>query len=200
MSTPNTHPQQSAFAQRDPLPEVDRTFWQRWSPRSFSKWIIPKEELETIFDAARWSPSCNNEQPWRFHTVSCDSSRFPAFLELLNEGNRIWAKSASLLGFILAKRRFGTGSSPNGWAGFDCGAAWMAMTLQANLLGYHSHAMGGVKLELICQALHVDPEEYEAICGFVIGRRDPADTLPPKLAKREYPSPRKKLSETWIHH
>ncbi len=186
------------FSRRQPLPGVQAQFWQRWSPRAFDGEPIPDEQLRMIFDAARWSPSCNNEQPWRFHTAACDSPRFSAFLELLNDGNRSWAKTASLLGFVVCRTRLEKTGAINNWARFDSGAAWMGMTLQANGLGYHTHAMAGIKLELICQALHVDPVEFEPVCAFVIGTRVDPEILPAALQKREVPSQRKELAETWI--
>jgi nitroreductase len=186
------------FQHRQPRAGIDPRFWQRWSPRAFDGLPLPPENLEIIFEAARWSPSSSNEQPWVFHTADRDTPRFTAFLELLNDGNRVWAKTASVLGFLLCRRQFLKTGAPNAWASFDCGAAWMAMTLQANQLGYHTHAMAGVKLELICQALHLDEAIFEPICAFVIGTRDEPGTLPPALQKREVPSPRKALSEIWF--
>ena len=39
---------------------------ERWSPRSFTPQAISQGELATLFEAARWSASSFNEQPWRF--------------------------------------------------------------------------------------------------------------------------------------
>lgn len=191
-------PPQPDFQHRLPGDGIDPRFWQRWSPRAFDGRPIPREHVKIIFEAARWSPSCSNEQPWSFHTAGCDSPRFPAFLELLNDSNRVWAKTAALLGFLISRRRFQKSGAPNDWARFDCGAAWMALTLQANQLGYHTHAMAGIKLDVICQALHLEEETCEPVCAFVIGTRDEPETLPPALQKREIPSPRKTLTEIWF--
>ncbi|MEJ2545759.1 MAG: nitroreductase family protein, partial [Calditrichaceae bacterium] len=38
----------------------------RWSPRAFSEKPVEYDKLERVFEAARWSASCFNEQPWRF--------------------------------------------------------------------------------------------------------------------------------------
>lgn len=186
------------YSRRRPESGVAKQFWQRWSPRAYQAFAIPGADLRTIFDAARWSPSANNEQPWRFYSAGCDSNRFSAFLELLNDSNRVWAQAASVVGFLLSRTRFEHNGQVNPWARFDCGAAWMALSLQANALGYHSHAMAGIKLEVICQALHADPAEYEPICGFVIGKRADPAVLPPALQKREVPSQRKELDEIWF--
>ena len=38
----------------------------RWSPRSFTEEPVSEEDLMACLEAARWAPSSNNEQPWRF--------------------------------------------------------------------------------------------------------------------------------------
>ncbi|MYJ52003.1 MAG: hypothetical protein F4093_04955, partial [Gammaproteobacteria bacterium] len=49
---------------RIPLPGVSPLFVERWSPRSFAPTEIDDETLARLFDAARWSPSSFNDQPW----------------------------------------------------------------------------------------------------------------------------------------
>ena len=39
---------------------------KRWSPRAFNGEPVETEKLQRIFEAARWSPSASNEQPWAF--------------------------------------------------------------------------------------------------------------------------------------
>ena len=39
----------------------------RWSPRAYdAQNAIDEAKLATALEAARWSPSANNTQPWRF--------------------------------------------------------------------------------------------------------------------------------------
>jgi len=38
----------------------------RWSPAAFADRPLAAAELASLFEAARWAPSCFNEQPWRF--------------------------------------------------------------------------------------------------------------------------------------
>ena len=184
------------FSKRDPIEGGDQIFHQRWSPRSFKKTEIPQETLAAIFDAARWSPSCFNEQPWLFVTSSGNDD-FELFLSLLVEMNQQWAKNASLLGFIFSRRNFSHDGSPDFWAPFDCGAAWMALTMQAKMHGLYTHGLGGIYKADVHESLNVSPDEYEVICGFALGVIDSPDNLPEEFAKREFPSPRKSLSEIW---
>ena len=103
---------------------------------------IPSDNLKKIFDAARWSPSCVNEQPWLFFTASRDSDSFSDFLACLKESNQLWAKNAGTIGFLVSRRFFKTKDRENQLADFDCGASWMALTIQARFR-YFTHGMGG---------------------------------------------------------
>ena len=61
----------------------------RWSPRSFdSSHIISDNELETILEAARWSPSSMNAQPWRFLLGKRRDKNFQGLVSCL-EGNNL---------------------------------------------------------------------------------------------------------------
>jgi hypothetical protein len=51
---------------RNPEYDVDPVFLNRWSPRAMSGEGIGRKELLSLFEAARWAPSANNNQPWRF--------------------------------------------------------------------------------------------------------------------------------------
>ena len=59
----------------------------RWSPYSFSRRLIPREDLLSIFEAARWAASSFNEQPWRYLVASRDRREdFDRILSCLLEG------------------------------------------------------------------------------------------------------------------
>lgn len=183
------------FSQRDPAAGVDTLFHQRWSPRSFKKVEISEDDLKTIFDAARWAPSCFNGQPWRIYTSTPAS--FDRFLNLLGEGNQVWAKNAGVLGFMVAKLAFDHNGKPNAYAEFDTGAAWMTLTLQARKLGLYTHGMGGILHDQVYEAFNIDREQYKVIAGFAIGVIDTPDKLPEDKQKMEQPSARKSLQDIW---
>ena len=184
------------FSNRKPAAGTNELFFKRWSPRSFRKTEIPSNVLEAIFDAARWAPSCYNDQPWLIVTSSGHDD-FEDFLNLLTYGNKIWAKNAGLIGFIFSRKRFAHSGKPNAWSSFDCGAAWMSIALQSSLYGLYAHGMAGIKKDEICTKLHVSEKDYEVICGFAIGVIDNPDKLETDMAKREAPSARKPLDEVW---
>lgn len=180
------------FSDREALAGVDPLQVTRWSPRAFVKTAISDADLAVLFEAARWAPSCFNAQPWVFH-VSTDKT-FDQYLNLLLEGNQLWAKQASVLGFVVVKKSFAHNGKANAYAEYDAGAAWMAMTLQARQMGLYTHGMGGIKHEEVAAYLNLD-DDHKVVCGFAIGVATTPDTLPDELAAKEKPSPRKPLSE-----
>ncbi len=174
--------------------QINNMFLDRWSPRAFSAKSVSEKTAKTIFEAARWAPSCYNEQPWRF-LYALKGEKHELFLSLLVKQNQIWAHKAPLLSFMLAKNKFSLNNKENKWAQFDCGAAWLSAALQANELGLHAHAMAGFKPEKAYEKLEVDPDEYTIVCAIAFGYKEDPDELPPTLQKNEFPSSRKELSE-----
>ena len=190
-------PYEPDFSQRDPAEGVGDSFFKRWSPRSLKKVDIPEDVLTAIIDAGRWSPSCFNEQPWLFLTSS-NQEEFDLYLSLLIERNQQWARNASMLGFFICRRKFAGRDNENRWGKFDTGAAWMAMTMQANHFGLYTHAMAGVKFPEVYKQLEIPEGEFEVICAFAIGALDIPDKLPLEdFIEKEVPSGRKPLSEIW---
>ncbi|MBN1825226.1 MAG: nitroreductase family protein [Candidatus Eisenbacteria bacterium] len=174
--------------------EVDPQFTDRWSPRSFRPDPIPEEAVRSLFEAARWAPSSMNEQPWLFLYAVSDEER-ARFLEPLVEGNRIWAKRAPLLLYVLVRRAFEKNGKPNRTAPFDAGSAWMSLALQARKMGLYAHGMAGFDRQKAHEALGAPEEEYEVIAAVAVGRKGDPAALPENLAKRESPSGRKPLAE-----
>lgn len=180
------------FSERELAQGVVQAIASRWSPRAFRKAKIQDQDVQTLFEAARWAPSCFNAQPWQFHVSS--EQTFDDYLALLMEGNQQWAKNASLICFVVVKKSFEHNGSPNPYAEFDAGAAWMALALQARSMGLYTHAMGGVYHQQAAQYLGLD-DDHKVVCGIVIGVADTPETLPAELAAREKPSGRKPLAQ-----
>ena len=80
---------------RVPKTQVDSMFLDRWSPRAFLDEPIPEHQIKTLFEAARWAPSCYNEQPWLF-LYATEPEQRRIFTSLLVDKNQRWAASAPL--------------------------------------------------------------------------------------------------------
>lgn len=173
--------------------QIDRQFIERWSRRAFTSEPLTREELASVFEAARWAPSAANAQPWLFIYADTEPE-LARFRPLLRSSNRRWAERAPVLAFIFAKRHHGDGSV-NRTAQFDTGAAWMSLALQARTLGLVVRAMGGIYPELVYGELGVPESEYEVMCGLAIGHEGEPESLPPELQPKERPNTRRPLSE-----
>jgi nitroreductase len=182
---------------RIPENEVDSMFSDRWSPRAFLSDPIPSHHLASLFEAARWAPSCYNEQPWAFYYASTPESR-NVFLSALVEKNRLWAQKAPLLMFLVAAKHFSSTGKPNRHAPFDCGSAWLSLAFQARKLGYYAHAMAGFSQKKALEILNLDSEKHEVMAAIVVGRLGNSSSLPEDLEKIEMPNQRKPNQEVSI--
>jgi len=185
------------FNHRRAQVHVDPMFLDRWSPRALSPERIPEEQLKMLFEAARWAPSCSNEQPWLFLYADTGED-LELFRSLINDSNRRWTDNAPVLCFLITRKRFSRNEKPNNWAAFDAGAAWMSLALQARRLGLYAHAMAGFHRDTIYEVLEIPEDDYKAICAIAIGRYGDAQSLPEDLRKREAPNTRKPLSDVFI--
>ncbi len=173
-------------------PLVDPVFVDRWSPRAFSDRPVDQEHLDAVFEAARWTPSWMNNQPWLFY-YETDGPGRDAVLETFMEFNRGWAARASVVGLVLA--RTGLEGFMARTRDFDTGAATMAMTLQATKLGLSVHLLGGIEVDAAHELTGTDPEDTIVLAGFVLGHQGDPSILEEKLQDREQPSDRKAIEE-----
>jgi nitroreductase len=170
---------------------------ERWSPRAFGKQSIRHESLLSIFEAARWAPSANNDQPWYFLISSKDDeAEFGRMLECLVEGNRVWAKTAALLAIAVTRKTYKHNGKPYRHAEYDTGQAVMALALQATALGLRVHQMAGFDAEKAREAYDI-PEGYEPMTAIAVGYPGDPSGLPEKLRQAEKAKrDRRILSET----
>ena len=177
---------------RDGSKIVDQQFVNRWSPRSMSGQALSKDQMAGLVEAARWSPSCFNLQPWRFIYSLKDDDYWKKFLGLLIDVNRLWVERAGAIVILLSIDRPSESEDLSPTAAFDTGSAWMSLALQAQTMGLVSHAMWGFHHEAVAEVINM-PSNMSARAMIAIGYPgDPAD-LPEKYQDREFPSSREPL-------
>jgi nitroreductase len=164
---------------RKPENRVDSLFLNRWSPRAMSGEQIARDELTTLFEAARWAPSAFNLQPWRFIYALRDTPHWNTFFSLLTEGNRLWAAKAAALIVIISKRtsEYKGNSAPNPTHSFDTGSACENLALQGSLNGLVVHAMAGFDHEKAKTELDI-PDDYQVEAIVAIGKKGSKQYLP----------------------
>lgn len=142
---------------------------RRWSPRDFSPRPIPPDVLRSLFEAARWSASCFNEQPWRFVIATQDEPEdFARVLDCLVPKNQEWARNAFVLGITSGTKTFAHNGTPNRYGLHDTGAALANLAIQASAHGIFVHPMGGFVHEKARTNLSI-PEDYDLGAAFAIG-------------------------------
>lgn len=171
---------------------MNPVFLDRWSPRGFSPEPLDDDELAAVFEAARWTPSWMNNQPWYF-VYETDGPDREALLDVFIESNRYWAQHAPVVGLVLARTELDGIMART--RDFDTGAAVMALNIQAAMLGISVHLLGGIDVDAAHELTGLDPADGSVICGFVLGRRGDPGALSEKHQARERPSPRKPVSE-----
>lgn len=173
--------------------DVDELFISRWSPRAMSGEEIDEATLMSLFEAARWAPSSNNNQPWRFIYARRNSPHWETVFNLLNESNQVWAKNAAVLIVVISKKTFDSGK-PAVTHSYDAGAAWGSFALMGSLKSLVVHGMQGFDYDKARQALGV-PDDYTVEAMIAVGRKGKKEDLPANLQEREFPNARKSVAE-----
>lgn len=131
-----------------------------------------------MLEAARWTPSAGNSQPWSFIVGLRGDATFDAFYETLARGNKSWAHRASAL--ILTLRQVASGPDHElpfaGYSQYDLGQAAAHLSIQAQALGLHAHQFAGFDHDA-AKARFAVPEHWEVTTGIAIGLLAPAEIL-----------------------
>jgi nitroreductase len=171
---------------------------RRWSTRAFDQHLpVEREKVLHLLEAARWAPSCFNEQPWRYLVFDgSDPEALNRARECLVEGNA-WAKEAPLLLISVARDNFTYNEEPNRTAQHDVGLASENLVLQAVELGLAAHQMAGFDVEQSRGEFEI-PTGFTPIAMIAIGYPYHGEfhALPEKLQARESaPRERKSIGE-----
>lgn len=169
---------------------------KRYSPRAFSGEPVEEEKIISLLEAARWSPSSMNEQPWRFIVgVKGKGETFNKIYDAIFELNQVWAQNAPVLILAVAKEFNDRNKQNNRYAEYDLGQAIAHLTLQATSLNLYLHQMGGFNSDKARKLFNI-PEGYTPMSVIAVGYLGNIDTLPEQLKFREKAKRnRKELSE-----
>jgi nitroreductase len=168
----------------------------RWSPRSFTGREVSPAILAKVFEAARWTASAYNEQPWRFLVGVRNSETYNKIFQSLIGFNQGWAGKAPVLILGVTSTKFSHNGTPNGFALYDLGAASSYLTLQAAALGLSTHQMAGYD-QAAARAAFAIPDDYALGSVIALGYQgEPAALDHEQLIAMEIaPRERKALSD-----
>src|SRR3954468_17844089 len=165
-----THPTNPASGLHELLAE-------RRSHRGFStERGVETETLLALLEAARWAPSANNSQPWRFGVARRGEPAFQALAAALAPGNQVWARHAAAL-VLLAARTVGDDGREQRWAVYDAGQAAAHLTVQAQAAGPAVHPLGGFAAAPAAEVFALG-DALEPVVVIAVGWHDPDAELP----------------------
>ena len=173
---------------------VHELITKRWSARAFANDPIDQHTLNTLLEAAAWSSSSMNEQPWLYVFAHKSSESFQKMHHTLMTGNK-WAGGAAVLLLSLARKNFTANGKPNRHYLHDVGAANTSLLLQAASMDIYGHMMGGFDMEQIVTQFNI-PEDLEPVCIIALGYLGDHEQLEEPFRSREVsPRSRKALDE-----
>jgi nitroreductase len=165
---------------------------KRWSPRAFSDQPIKEEQLQQLFEAARWAASSSNEQPWLYAYALQGTPAFEKLWNCLNPGNQPWTKNAAALVVTMVRTTFEKNGKNNPWAEHDLGMANAQLILQAADQDIYGHFMAGFNSDQASQVLQLEDTE-RPICMIALGYLGASENLEEPYKTREL-TPRKRKS------
>jgi nitroreductase len=165
--------------------DIHELFSGRWSPRAFSDKPVERAQLHQMLEAARWAPSSNNLQPWRFMVFDRQrhEAEFKRAFDTLMPGNQKWNVNVPVLVCVGAATLTPKGE-PAKTAAYDTGAASMSLVLEAHALGLATHQMGGFDRDAFRQAFAI-PDDIQLIAMIAIGHFGDRAQLDETLRERE---------------
>lgn len=157
---------------------------ERWSTRIFDR-SVPVDEaaLASALEAARWSPSANNTQPWRFIVARRGSKAFAAIYEALRDFNKSWAGDAGALLVAVAQTATDDGSAMH-FGQYDTGQAVAHFTVQAHAGGLSTHQMGGFDRAAVTQVFDL-PDNFAPLTVIAVGALGDLDGASEDVRARE---------------
>lgn len=168
---------------------------ERWSPRAFKESPLSLQQIGSLLEAARWSASCFNAQPWRIFVGSKEYSpeTWDKIFDTLVEFNQQWAKPCPLLVLTVARNTFPHNGQPNAHGWHDVGMATASMTLQAMAMGLHAHSMAGFDIDKAYTLFDIPRGgEYEPVAVTAFGVATTANELSDKGMREREEAPRER--------
>jgi nitroreductase len=165
------------------MSELSPLLANRWSPLAFDPVVeLTGAEVTSLLEAARWAPSADNAQPWRFVVGRRDDETYKRIFTNLSAGNQRWAGRASVL-LVGAHTSVLPNDGPD-HAAYDLGQAVAHLTVQATALRLHVHQMAGFDPDGLRADLEL-PADVRPHIVVAVGRLGDPLSLPEDLRRSE---------------
>jgi nitroreductase len=174
---------------------------RRWSTRAFdASRTISAAQITALAEAARWAPSCNNGQPWRFlmWNKATDAAGWQKAFDCLSAGNQAWCGNVPLFFLSCSANNWPDGKGPNRYGAHDTGMALFSLMEQATALGLSAHAMAGFNNDKAREVFAI-PADFTPQAMLAVGYQAAPDVLNDSVKEKEMaPRVRRPLNESFF--
>lgn len=168
--------------------ELKKIMESRRAFRSLRPAELSEDVLARLAEAARFAPSCFNNQPWRY--VFVDDPRTLQELHPALARTNAWATAGSMIIAVFSRPDLDCRIKGREYFLFDTGMATAFLILRATELGLVAHPIAGFNEELVKEVLHIPPD-MRVITLVIVGERSlqPGPLLTEKQAAVEAARP-----------
>ena len=177
---------------------LDTLIRSRKALRALQPVDISPEEVTKIAELVSLSPSCMNNQPWRYIFVQ-DPAILQSMFTALTRGNA-WAKNASMIVAVHSETSLDC-QIPNRdpYFLFDTGMATAYLILLLTEMGLVAHPIAGFDLDKAKEILHI-PQDKSLITLIIVGKHTSEfpEEMSEKQQENEGKRPKRKSVEEFI--
>jgi len=168
----------------------------RGASRAFAATPLDGAIVDELVEAVRLTPSCYNNQPWRFLFCESEDARARG-AECLAGPNRVWAERAPLLVFGHTRREDDCVlKDGRAYHEFDLGLATMNLMLVATHHGLLARPMAGFSPGKVRDAFGLDEDQAVLIAVAIGPQSDDESHLPEdRRGMGDQPRERKAVGE-----
>ena len=163
--------------------DVKQAIRTRRAYRSLEPVGITEKLIGDLAESARLSPSCFNNQPWRFVFAHA-----PEVLKKLHgamsRGND-WVQAASMIIAVFSREDLDCRIKGRNYYLFDTGMATAFIMLRATELGLVAHPIAGYREDQVKEILGI-PEDMQVITLVIVGQH--SETMGPLLTEKQVES------------
>jgi nitroreductase len=160
--------------------DVKEAILKRRAYRSLEPVEITEDIINELAEAAQFTPSCFNNQPWKFVFVY-DRDMLVKMREGLTRGNE-WIHAASLIIVVFGKKEDDCDTKGREYYLFDLGMACAFIQLRATELGLVAHPIAGFREQIVKVILGI-PEEMKIITLINVGKK--SDSISEILSEKQ---------------
>ncbi len=178
--------------------DVKEAIEKRRAYRSLEPVEITEELIDELAKVAQLTPSCFNNQPWRFVFVY-DKEMLMKMRESLSQANT-WVHAASLIIVVFGKKEDDCDIKGREYYLFDIGMASAFIQLRATELGLVAHPIAGFNEDKVKEILGI-PKEMKVITLINVGKKSDviSEFLSEKQAALEKERPERKPLEEFVY-